>query len=62
MDDDDQQDQPVEEVEPKIILSAENIQEGLSQLYRTPGKSSFILNLGDGFDQLLSKSTDCETN
>jgi hypothetical protein len=44
---DDEEEQPVEEVEPKIILSAENIQEGLSQLYRTPGKSPF--NTASGF-------------
>lgn len=36
----DQEENPeeVEEVEPKIILTRENIEEGLSQLYRVPGK------------------------
>lgn len=38
MDDDDQPDDVVDEVEPKIILTRENIEEGLSQLYRVPSK------------------------
>lgn len=32
----------VEEVEPKIILTKKNIEDGLSQLYRIPGKFHLI--------------------
>ena len=33
--------EPVEEIEPKIILTQANIEEGLSTLYRIPDGSSF---------------------